>query len=350
MKQSVIIFLHIGYWLLYWFLFTFLYFVSRATSQALFDDDWATIVLLASLTGLISFYTFYFWLVPRYLTRKRIGEFIAFGLLTSLATACLTTLIIAITVYSLVSIFPEVEGQFTLIAIFTVLALVNGILATIISGFITWYADMHIKEILINKNLQAELALLKAQINPHFLFNTLNNIDVLIERDASRASLYLNKLSDLLRFVLYEAQHDQVPLAKELKYIEKYIDLQKIRTTNSHFIDLKIEGDAESISIAPMIFIPYLENAFKHSTNKKIDGAIRIHISIDHERVTFECINIIDKHKRNDQAPGGLGNQLLKQRLDLLYPNRHTLSIQANPDQYAVHLSLQLHASQLPAY
>ena len=350
MKQSVIIFLHIGYWLLYWFLFTFLYFVSRASSQSLFDDDWATILLLASLTGFISFYVFYYWLVPNYLTKRRIGQFISFGLVVSVATAVLTTVVISATVYSLVSIFPEIEGQFTLVAVFTILALVNGLLGTIIRGFIIWYSDIHVKEMLINKNLQTELALLKAQINPHFLFNTLTNIDVLIERDARTASVYLNKLSDLLRFVLYETQHDQIPLAKELEYIEKYVDLQKIRTTNTNYVDLKIEGLPGSLTVAPMIFIPYLENAFKYATNKKVDGAIRIEITIEPRQVYFQCVNVIDKNKLSIQPTGGLGNQLLRQRLELLYPNQYSVAIQPAADQYTVQLTLHLHADQLPAH
>jgi two-component system LytT family sensor kinase len=348
MKKPVVIFLHIGYWLLYWFLFTFLYFLSRATSQAIFDDDWAVIIGLASLTGFISFYAFYSWLVPIYLTKQRVPEFIAFGLAVSVVTGFLTTLVISITVYSIASIFPEVEGEVTLVSTFTVLALVNGLLGTIIRGFITWFAEIRVKEALVNKNLQIELSLLKAQINPHFLFNTLNNIDVLIEHDAKTASLYLNKLSDLLRFVLYETQADQISLTNELEYIRKYVELQKIRTTNPNFVDLQIIGQPGSLTIAPMIFIPYIENAFKHATNKKVNDAIRIQIAIDGEEVRFCCVNVIDKGRTTVQTHGGLGNQLLRQRLALLYPDRHKLDVQATEDEYSVDLLVQVKAHELP--
>lgn len=343
MNRSIIALLHAGYWLLYWFLFTFLYFISRATTQSLFDEDWAIVLLLTSLTGFVSFYAFYSWLVPRYLTQKRLQAFAGYGLLVCFVTGLLTTQVIAGTVYTIASIFPEIDSQLALLLMFTGLAVVNGILATIIRGFITWYADIRIREALLNKNLQTELALLKAQINPHFLFNTLNNIDILIERDAPTASKYLNKLSDMLRFILYETQADTIPLTKELEYIEKYIELQKIRTTNGAYVQLEIVGQDRQHAIAPMLFIPYIENAFKYATNKKVVNAIEVRIRIEEKQVCFWCSNAFDSNKAIDPMSNGLGNRLLKQRLDLLYKDRYILDIQTSSNRYSVDLRLQLH-------
>jgi two-component system LytT family sensor kinase len=230
------------------------------------------------------------------------------------------------------------------------LALINGTPATISRGFMTWYADIHVKETLANKTLRTELALLKAQINPHFLFNTLNNIDILIEHDALKASAYLNKLSDLLRFVLYETQADLIPLTQELDYIRKYIDLQKIRTTNDQYVTLQLEGETDGVLIAPMLFVPYLENAFKYATNKKVSHAIRIQILIDEAQIRFQCVNIVDPGKTGLDTPGGLGNDLIRQRLTLLYQDHYTLTIQATENEYRVNLLLPAKTHELSAH
>ena len=343
MSRFVVSLLHAGYWLLYWLLFIFLFFISRASVQSLFDEELGFILLLASLMGCISFYAVYLWLVPRFLIQKQVVAFSMYSLLISLGAGFITTQVVSFFVYDVASIFPEIDTQLSLLVMFTGLGLVNSILATMIRGFITWYAEIRIREALVNKNLQTELALLKAQINPHFLFNTLNNIDVLIERDALRASAYLNKLSDMLRFVLYEAQADTIPLAKELEYIEQYIELQKIRTSNTAYIDLVIAGEAGTHAIAPMLLIPYLENAFKYSINKKVVDAITIRIHIDNKQLHFLCANVIDSQKAVIPQANGLGNRLLKQRFDLLYKDRYTLDIQATADRYTVDLRLQLY-------
>ena len=127
---------------------------------------------------------------------------------------------------------------------------------TLLRGAITWYADSYLKERAANQSLRTELAWLKAQLNPHFLFNTLHDINILIEHDAPRASLYLNKLSDLLRFSLYETQTDQIPLTRKLASLQQYIELQKIRTPNEQYVTLHLKGEADGLLIAPMLFIP----------------------------------------------------------------------------------------------
>ena len=150
----------------------------------------------------------------------------------------------------------------------------------IIKGFITWFEEIQVKEALQLKNLSTELDLIKSQLDPHFLFNTINNIDTLLLNSPELASQYLNKLSDILRFMLFETKTDKIPLSKEIAYIEKYIELQKIRTSNSNFVNLAIKGDISNHTIPAMLFIPFIENAFKHVSNKKTDNAINITLEI----------------------------------------------------------------------
>src|SRR6185503_21279079 len=134
-------------------------------------------------------------------------------------------------------VFVDAREFFTLMASFFVIAAIHGTIALVIRGFITWYTEIKLKEELAQRNFEMELALIKSQINPHFLFNTINNIDVLITKQPELASLYLNKLSDILRYMIYETKTEKISLATELDYIEKYLELQKIRTTNPNYVN-----------------------------------------------------------------------------------------------------------------
>jgi two-component system, LytTR family, sensor kinase len=208
--------------------------------------------------------------------------------------------------------------------------------------FIEWINDRKIKAEMEKDNIATQLELLKSKINPHFLFNTINNIDMLIEEDSSKASEYLNKLSDIMRFMLYETKEDKITLTKELSYIEKYIELQKIRTTNSNYVKYEVKGEAGNLSIEPMIFIPFIENAFKHAENKKVENAISICFDIERDKIKFECENAYSSEVNLKNEHSGLGNELIQRRLDLLYPNRHTFEVVNNNGSYKVNLLLSI--------
>lgn len=205
--------------------------------------------------------------------------------------------------------------------------------------FIEWISDRKIKAELEKDKLISQLELLTSKINPHFLFNTINNIDVLIEKDAAKASLYLNKLSDILRFMLYETKTDKISLEKELSYIEKYIDLQKIRTSNANKINYSVKGEVKDLMIEPMLFIPFIENAFKHSESHKANAILEVSFVIEKEKIMFECLNT---YQRPDLIimDRGLGNELIEKRLNLLYPNNHNLIINNKDGIYKVKLAL----------
>lgn len=205
--------------------------------------------------------------------------------------------------------------------------------------FIEWVNDKKIKAELEKDKLTGELELLKSKINPHFLFNTINNIDVLIEKDSTRASQYLNKLSDIMRFMLYETKEEKITLESELSYIKKYIDLQKIRSSNPDYIKYNITGDAGNLMIAPTLYIPFIENAFKHSESNKTNNAISINFSIDKEKIIFECENYYVK-RTSVTEDGGLGIELMKKRLNLTYPEKHNLEITDSNNKYKVRLSI----------
>jgi LytS/YehU family sensor histidine kinase len=225
----------------------------------------------------------------------------------------------------------------------SILALIHGMIALVMKGFINWYGDIKIKKELQQKNFETELALVKSQLSPHFLFNTINNIDVLITKDPVQASAYLNKLSDIMRFMLYETKTELIPLQKELAYIDKYIDLQKIRTANPDFIQYSAAGIIGSWTIAPMLFVPFIENAFKHALNKKDSAGIIIRINTNEKAIHFYCENKFSENPLAGYEPGGLGNGLIKKRLALLYPGKHTLLTKKENNIFTVDLTIFAH-------
>jgi sensor histidine kinase YesM len=348
MKKSAIILLHIGYWLCYLLLFAVFALFLQANSIFRGASLLIFLSVFAFIPGIIAFYSFYFLLFRQFLKQKRI---IALSL-ASIAIAAVCGLLgwlllnLAWKYIGPVNKVPLDYGGVSEIIGLTVAislnALLNGLVALVTRGFINWYADIKLKEELNKKNYETELALIKSQINPHFLFNTINNIDILIEKDAIKASAYLNKLSGLLRFMLYETKSDLVPLAKELSYIEKYIDLQKIRNSNPDYIDFSVTGEPNGIMIAPMLFIPFIENAFKHAENKKAGNTIHTGFLIEKGMLTFHCKNGYALLPAVKPDHSGLGNELIKKRLQLLYPGKHVLEITDKNGTYSIKLVLTI--------
>ena len=342
MKSLVVVLLHGGYWLVYLLLLSVIFAIvgmqARGASPNLLSLF--PLIVLCVAPNLVSFYSFYVLLFSRFLGRRRIFALIAFGTLICLLAAFLGALLSVIFFGFRQAIFSDAREFFTLTASFFVIAAIHGTIALVLRGFITWYDEIKLKEELTRRSFEMELALIKSQINPHFLFNTLNNIDVLITKNAKLASAYLNKLSDILRYMVYETGSEKIPLATELAYIEKYLELQKIRTTNPDYVSFQIKGEANNLTIAPMILFPFLENAFKHTENKKKVYRIRIRVSIEKEKIIFECENSYQTNGAKKQDFGGMGNALVKRRLLLIYPEQHKLEISDGEGIYKVRLTL----------
>jgi len=341
MKKSIVVFLHIGYWLIYWILVSF---IILATAQGkghvpLSAPFLSPIPLTAMLHGMIAFYASSYFLFSNYLVNKKIRKLILGVIIISLIASIIIQLImyVGLSGYGINWTWETCIGM-GLWLVF--IALVHSTTGLMMKGFIKWFEDIKIKADLNKKNYDTELALLKSQINPHFLFNTINNIDMLITKDAVSASAYLNKLSDIMRFMLYETKTEKIALTKELTYIEKFIALQKIRTTNQHYIHYHVHGDATSVMIPPMLFISFIENAFKHAENKKTDHAINVNIDIENGKIVFRCENSFSPNSQQKQENNGLGSELIRKRLALMYPDKHTLTITNNNELYKVELIL----------
>ncbi|MEP6900506.1 MAG: sensor histidine kinase [Actinomycetota bacterium] len=345
MKKPFIVLLHCGYWFLYLLLLAIIFAtVTLQVKKTPFPPSLTLIfpiVVMYLAPNLVSFYSFYFLLFPRFLFRRKILALVIFGTLVCLISAVSGNLIALVLFGFDQPIFTQMREFLTLTVSLSLVAAIHGIIALVIRGFITWYAEIKLKEELAQKSFEMELALIKSQINPHFLFNTINNIDVLITKDAAKASEYLNKLSDILRYMVYETKTEKIALAKELGYIEKYLELQKIRTTNLDYVSFEVTGNANNLTIAPMILFPFIENAFKHTENNKRSNTIKLKITNEDSKIGFECENTYQKSSENADY-GGLGNQLIQKRLMLIYPNKHLLEIADNDGIYKVKLMIDI--------
>lgn len=229
-------------------------------------------------------------------------------------------------------------GHYYISAFFTSLVFV--FLSTVLKFTLDWFLNERIQRDLENQRLSAELAFLKSQINPHFLFNSLNSIYSLAYQRSETTPDAILKLSEIMRYMLYECNDNRVDLSKELLYLENYIGLQKIRYGNKAFVDFNVNGIINNQQIVPLLLISFIENAFKHGVAN--DPATPIHIKMDVEphHLYFKMEN--KKHRFNKDSGGGIGLNNVKRRLDLLYPGRYQLKIDDGEEVYTSELSLDL--------
>ncbi|TVZ27945.1 histidine kinase [Gillisia sp. Hel_I_86] len=216
-------------------------------------------------------------------------------------------------------------------------------IATFLETFI--FAQKKEEEIIINKNegLQSELKFLKSQINPHFLFNSLNNIYALSAIDTTKTQQSISYLSNMLRYVLYECDKSLVSISKEITYIENYINLFSLKSSEKYPITLDAKIEDPNVSIAPMLLIPFVENAFKHSNiDKRTSSFINISIVSNTNEISFKIENSKPERPMNKDDVGGIGINNVKKRLSILYPETHTLLITDTAEVYKVELQLHV--------
>ena len=198
------------------------------------------------------------------------------------------------------------------------------------------------KEQLEKQAVEAELYYLKSQINPHFLFNTLNNIHTLVYKQAPAAPEAVMRLASLMRYMIYESNAPLVPLSREMNYLQDYVGLQQLRYKQAPVVALEIEGDTDSCQIAPLLFIHLLENAYKHSPARLEPGDIKVSVAIIENTLTFRIQNPVNKNPGNAlEDPGGIGLPNVQKRLALLYPDQHQLEINNSGETFEIILKIQ---------
>ena len=209
---------------------------------------------------------------------------------------------------------------------------------------ITRFANSKEKEAIQSdkEKLESELKFLKSQVNPHFLFNALNNIYSLAVIQAPETPESVMQLSEILRYMVYDSNEAKVPLKNEINYIENFVELQLLKDSRAMDVQVVLDKSAPDMMIAPMLFIPFVENAFKHSQIENLkEGYIRIKLETANNEVKFHVVNSIPATKFTKDKVGGVGLKNIKKQLEMLYPNeQHDLKINETSEQFEVILKI----------
>lgn len=222
----------------------------------------------------------------------------------------------------------------------TVLFLLVFSFGTCIAVTQRWLSSEQHKKETENEKLNTELSFLKSQINPHFFFNTLNNIYSLAIVKSEQTAPAVMKLSSIMRYILSETEKDFVPLSNEIEFVKNYIELQQMRLTDKVTVVFNTDGVIDDLQIAPLLFIPFVENAFKYGVSAKESSSINIQIHATQNQIKFEATNTVVTNIQTHLDSTGIGINNAKRRLALLYPNNHQLNISRQENTYQVSLHI----------
>lgn len=326
--------LHLSFWGVY-----LSFFLYQLTQQ--YSWRWAlpfTAVPILCHVPLV--YGNYFYLLPRWLQHQRTGRYL---LEFSVPFALVVGLRVAAMRYFAP---PTMPAAYWHSALFVTSVAMGTLFVTAFVGMLRfvqdWFALEAKTKSLENARLQAELQFLKAQINPHFLFNTLNNLYYLAYTQSAHTPAVVAKLADMMRYMLHDAARPTVALNQEIDYLRNYIGLEQLRLTHPVPIYFDVEGSPDGLRIAPLLLIAFLENAFKHGICDHASTAcISVHLRLRPTSVDYTVRNA--RRPATGPAPGGTGLLNVRRRLALSYPGRHTLLIDDGaPDHYHIHLTLEL--------
>lgn len=296
--------------------------------------------IVQSLILLVPIYLSVFILTPRLLLKNKPGRYVVSVFLV-IALALLFSYLLRQE-----DIVKEFElYRFWLSAFFFVSSIIQ--LSLIIAGAsaVIVFQD-YVKyglriDRLENATMQSELEQLKNQINPHFLFNMLNNANVLIKESPDEAVLVLSKLKDLLKYQLKDSVSEEVRLKDDISFLNDYLNMEKIRRDNFDFI-VSTEGNMEDITVPPLLFVPFVENAVKHNNDNRKLSYVHLYFKVEEGCLTFICINSKPDEQKEREADGGIGLANIRRRLELLYDTGHSLQIDETDITYTINLRLNL--------
>jgi two-component system, LytTR family, sensor kinase len=349
------------YHLPFWFAYHYSFWVLATGSvQSLFSSPYLFKFSFYVIFQAIGVYFNLYFLIPRLLEKGRYGQYLLSLVLTVLCTAIFIIPGYHLSAWSAEKTFQEAfQTESTdLFYFFKTYTLPSTLASTTLAMSIkltkNWIRSKTKQQELEKEKLETELKFLKSQMNPHFLFNTINSIFVLIHKNPAKASESLAKFSDLLRYQLYECNDQQIPLNQELRYLENFIELQGLRQDHNR-VDLKLNLDPYAtgdLTIAPFVLIPFIENAFKHVSQRDDQSNwIRMNLHFERQQLHFSIVNSISATHRSSTEVirhRGIGLKNVQRRLDLLYPEKHTFVIRQNDEQFEVQLQMTLQEIKVP--
>ncbi|WP_247234055.1 sensor histidine kinase [Telluribacter sp. SYSU D00476] len=340
-QRKQIFYLHLSFWCLYFSFFFYQITGGRHGSEpnlVLAFWDATTHVLLMAFIAYLNYFIF----LPRFLEHRQVGRFLVEFLLPFVLIVAghiwLKRFIYGGAPYRGFLYSDRFIIQHVLITLFIV------IFVGMLKFVEDWFDLQAKKKEIENERLNAELRFLKAQINPHFLFNTLNNLYYLAFTNSPNTTTVIEKLSQMMRYMIYDSNQTKVSLNKEIEYMKNYISLEQLRLNNQIPICFEVEGTTGHQLIVPFIFITFLENAFKHGVSNSFEEAwVHVRIRVEGNECTYTVENSkLPQREEEALEKSGIGLQNVHRRLELSYPGAYTLQVDNQPDRYAVQLQLTL--------
>ncbi|SEI38951.1 Histidine kinase [Dyadobacter sp. SG02] len=342
---------HIPFWIVYHYIWWVVALGNPVkVLEALFTTSVIKFLFYVTGQALAVYFNLYF-LVPRYLEKGRYAQFLTFLLLTILATAAMIVPGYYLSAWASGKTLEAFFGAGNY-AFFHMM--LGGPLSSTVAAMTfamsiklakNWLQTQRRQQMLEKEKLETELNFLKYQFNPHFLFNSINSIFFLIHKNPDMASASLAKFSELLRHQLYECNDHQIPLGKEIAYLENFIELEKLRQNDNLEVvfDVQEHFDGQP-GIAPFILMTFMENAFKHvSRNNDARNWIRGDLRIDNMSLKFNLSNSISDDEAMEVVNyGGIGLKNVRRRLDLIYPGKYHLDIRRDAGRFSVHFEVEL--------
>ncbi len=337
MKKLPITIIHLLFWVTFviipFFMFNFGGF--HFTSESYY-------FMIQNVFNAIVFYLAYFFLIPFVLKKRTLARPLWYGLAFIIVLALIRFLVNPAVKDALGAFqnWPISEGRQIFYSMFW--TVMFSLYSVIIYLSIEWFKERNRRFEMAREKQKSEIDLLKSQVNPHFLMNTLNNLYSLVYKGSDRAGDAVLKLSEIMRYMLYDTHEEKVPLENEIKYLKSFIELQLLRFPRKEFLEVEITGNPDGKMIAPMLLVPFVENAFKHG-NKNLPGmGINVNMNVKGSQLTFEVNNFKASKTVNKVEESGIGLKNIEQRLELQYPEKHELIITDGVDFYNVRLILEL--------
>ncbi|MCG8306578.1 MAG: histidine kinase [Cytophagales bacterium] len=307
---------------------------------------WFTLKFVSVLlpVAIATTYLFNYYLIPNFLFKRKFKTFVLLAFYTAVVSFYLISLIIfPFLILGKGDVNFAVLDKSFLDIYFLVVGLYAAVLIAILIKLLKYTYERQNQHLqLLKEKTAAELEMLRSQINPHFLFNTLNSIYALSLKKSEQAAEVVLKLSEMLDYLLYECREHRVQLKKEIGLIQNYLYLQKIKHSKRLHAVFEIDGEVSTQKIAPMLLLPFIENSFKHGVGKQRNNAwVNVNLKVNSDSLDFYVKNSqADGSQRKKFKSGGIGIINVRKRLDLMYKNNYSLNIQNNEKDYRVHLNL----------
>ncbi|MCU0467297.1 MAG: histidine kinase [Arcicella sp.] len=338
-QRNRVLVVHLSFWCVYFSFFFYQITFNRYGQEPDYRKAFLDAITQILFMAIASYLNYFYW-IPRFLKHKHIGKY-----LLEFFIPFLVIVFVHLKVKQLIYVDLNGSKHFLHTTKFILQHFAISLFIVIFVGMLKfaedWFELEAKRKQIENEKLTAELTFLKAQINPHFLFNTLNNLYYLAFTNSPNTTEVIAKLSQMMRYMIYDSNNQKVLLSKEIEYIENYISLEKLRLNNEVPINFTVAGSLNQVEIVPLILITFLENAFKHGvSNNSTDAFIFVKLSVDKNRLVYTVEN--SKLPKNDHEKSGIGLQNVGRRLALSYPDKYVLEVENTYQSYKVSLSLEL--------